>query len=292
MENCLIKMKESLDSLPKKENVLAKFILDNVQEVASMTITELAKASKSSAATIVRYTKFLGFSGYRDFTKSLFSEAQNKQRYPENVRDLENISEDDSSIEATIQRVSRGNIAAIENSLKVVNPKDIETAVNKLDNAGKIYFYAIGGSVIAAKDAVFKFQRIGIECQAFDSVHDQILSASILTKSDVAFYISYSGESKDLIKSLKIAKENKAFTIGMTKYSDNTLSKLVDLTIRHAAVSEGIRTNSTKSRIAQLNIIDILFTRLAERRVDKLERFYKLTNDVFLGDKDLIKGNK
>jgi DNA-binding MurR/RpiR family transcriptional regulator len=61
------------------------------------------------------------------------------------------------------------------------------------------------------------------------------------------------------------------------------------LNIHHAAVAEGVRTNSTKSRIAQLNIVDILFTRLAEKRVNKLERFYELTNDVFLNDKNLLK---
>jgi DNA-binding MurR/RpiR family transcriptional regulator len=289
MGPCLIKMEESLDSLSNKEHVLAKYILHNVQAVSKMTITELSKASHSSPATIVRYTKFLGFTGYRDFTKALYSEAQNEYGYPENVRDLENIAEDDTSIEATIQRVSKGNIEAIENSLKVIDCAAIEQAVDMLDKATKVYIYSIGGSAIAAKDAVFKLQRIGIECQAFDSVHDQILSASILNKNDVALYFSYSGESKDLLKSLKIAKENKAHTIAITKYSDNTLSKLVDLNIHHAAVAEGVRTNSTKSRIAQLNIVDILFTRLAEKRVNKLERFYELTNDVFLNDKNLLK---
>lgn len=287
MKNCIIKMNESLDSLSKKEYILAKYILGNLKQVSKMTITELSASSKASAATVVRYTHSLGYAGYRDFTRALYFDVENNLNYHENIMDLENIAENDTSISATISRVSKGNIEAIENSLKIMEPEAIEKAVDMINKANKVYFYAIGGSSIAAKDAIFKLQRISIECQAFDNVHDQILSASILNKNDVAFYISYSGESRDLIKSLKIAKENGAYSIAVTKFGDNTISKLVDLNIHHASVAEGIRTNSTKSRIAQLNVIDILFTRLAERRVNQLKRFYELTNDVFLGDKNI-----
>jgi len=289
MKECIIKITEALDSFPKREKSVAKYILANLKEVSKMTITDLASASKASSTTIMRLTKNLGYNGYREFAKALYSDVENHASYPENVMDLENIPADDVSTAATVLRVSNGNVEAIQKSMKIIDPNAIDTAVERINEAPKIYFYAIGGSAIAAKDAVFKFQRVGIECQAFDNVHDQILSASILHEGDIAFYISYSGESRDLIKSLRIAKENKAYTIAITKFGDNTISRLVDLNIHHASVAEGVRTNSTKSRIAQLNLIDILFTCLAEKRVNQLKRFYDLTNDVFLSDKDLIK---
>jgi DNA-binding MurR/RpiR family transcriptional regulator len=289
MKDCIIKINESLDSLPRREKILASYILSNLKDVSKMTITVLSKKSKTSAATIVRFANRLGYTGYRDFTKSLFSDVENGATYPENIMDLENIDESDTSMAATISRVSNGNIEAIQKSMKILEPTAIEKACNFIDKAGKVYLYAIGGSAIAIRDAVFKFQRLGIECQAFDNAHDQILSASILRTGDVAFYVSYSGESKELLKSLKIAKENKATSIALTKFGENSISKLADLNIHHASVAEGVRTNSTKSRIAQLNVIDIIFARLAEQRLDSLKRFYNLTNDVFLRDKDLIK---
>lgn len=291
MKNCIIRINQGLDSFSKSERVIAHYILDNVGKASGMTITELSAACKTSGATIVRFTHNLGYSGYRDFIKSLYMDANNKEHYPENILDLENIPSENSSLSTTIMRVSNGNLNAISDSVKIIDVEAIGKAIEIINLAGKIYFYAIGGSSIAAKDAVFKFQRIGIECQAFDNVHDQILSASILKKGDVAVYISYSGETKDLLKSYKIAKENGAFTIGITKYGENTIAKNVDLNIHHASVAEGIRTNSTKSRIAQLNIVDILFTAVAEKRLDRLQRFYSLTNDVFLSDKNIKKGD-
>jgi DNA-binding MurR/RpiR family transcriptional regulator len=37
----------------------------------------------------------------------------------------------------------------------------------------------LSGSVVIAEDAAFKFERLGIDCQVYDTVHSQILSATI-----------------------------------------------------------------------------------------------------------------
>lgn len=55
----------------RNQRLLAKYVLANYQTVAFSTITELAKLSGVSEATIVRFTKALDFSGYPAFQKEV-----------------------------------------------------------------------------------------------------------------------------------------------------------------------------------------------------------------------------
>ncbi len=281
MGSCAVKITESIPSLPKQEQMLARYILRNLSLIPMMSITDLAKACHSSPSTICRYSRFLGFEGYPDLSKAIFLEVSSPELSIADVPITDKRGKKLSPTEQTIRDVSLGNAEAIRTSFQILDARMVDKVVNLLDKAGKICFYGIGGSAITAREAMFKFQRIGLDCQAYGSFQDQILSAAILTPKDVAFFISYSGESTELMKTLKIASDNKAATVGLTKYSSNRISRAVKYCLHHASVADGKRTNNTKSSIAQLNVLDILFTLLAKRRNEDLEHFYKQAYEVF-----------
>lgn len=48
--------------------------------------------------------------------------------------------------------------------------------------------------------------RTGIPTEAFMDAHFQIMSASLLSKQDVAVFISHSGMNKDLLEIVDVAK--------------------------------------------------------------------------------------
>jgi len=62
---------ERVEDLSRNHRALAKYILANYQTVAFSTITQLAELSRVSEATIVRFAKALGFSGYPAFQKEI-----------------------------------------------------------------------------------------------------------------------------------------------------------------------------------------------------------------------------
>ncbi len=67
------------DSVKIAERRLADYILDNSEYVTSLTMEELATRSSSSYATIYRFVKKLGYSGFKDFKSSLIhSVAKNE----------------------------------------------------------------------------------------------------------------------------------------------------------------------------------------------------------------------
>lgn len=278
MDNCIIRINEAIDTLSKQEKKVATYILKHPEEVSKMTVAELSKKCKSSSATIMRFCYSLKYSGYREFVKALYSDISAKLEEQENIYDIDNDDITDMSVSSTIYTVCKLNIGALNSTLKILNAEDIEKAVNLINKANKVYIYALSGSKVVAYDAVFKFQRLGIDCQAYDDPHSQILSASILNKDDVAIVISYTGETPDIINTSNLLKKRNVPIIAITKYGTNPLSKIADINIHHSSIGKGLKTYSTRSRTVQHNIIDILFVALSQIRKDKLKTYYKLFN--------------
>jgi DNA-binding MurR/RpiR family transcriptional regulator len=137
-------------------------------------------------------------------------------------------------------------------------------------------FYGLGASALIARDAAQKFLRIGKMCFAFDDHHMQATSAVSLTEQDVVVGISYSGETREIIDVLTLAKETGATVMSLTKCSANSVAELADIKLYTSSLEKSIRSGAMASRIAQLNVIDILFIGVAsqdyEQAYDQLER--------------------
>ncbi|HOC80711.1 MAG TPA: SIS domain-containing protein [Bacilli bacterium] len=145
-----------------------------------------------------------------------------------------------------------------------------------MNEAKHVAIYALSGSLIAAQDIVFKFDRLGINCRLYDTPHSQILSAAGLNSDEVAIFLSYSGETKDIIAAAELAANRRVKCISITKYGENSLTKTCNINIQHSSLGRGFRSFSTRSRVVQENIIDIIFVALAQRRGDQLKKYYQL----------------
>lgn len=138
-----------------------------------------------------------------------------------------------------------------------------------MNNARKIIFIGIGASAIVAQDFEHKLKRINKNCETIFDSHGQLIAATHLTSEDVLFAISYSGETKEIINALSVAKENKATIITMTQNKRNTVQGFGNYALYIVSYEADIRSSATASRIAQLTLIDILYTGIATLNYDK-----------------------
>ena len=178
---------------------------------------------------------------------------------------------------------------SINSTLAILNPESIEKAITLLDRARRIIVIGVGASGIVACDFEQKLKRINKWCEAVTDSHFMLTAAVHLQENDVVLAVSYSGETKEIINALKIACANGAAVISLTGYSANTVQKMADINLFVSVSEQSIRSGATASRIAQLNVIDILFTGLAslnyEQSVDYLEKTRKVIQDRFTGSR-------
>ena len=286
MNSGILKINEYYKTFTKQEKKLADFLLKNINEASVLTISELSKESGVSCSTINRFAITLGYKGFKEFIRDMYHEA-NSLPVQENVYEINHENPLNMDIDTVIKVVCNLNIESIRNSLMMIEETKVLKAIEAIHKAPRVVVYALSGSVAPALDLKFKFQRLGINCEVYDNPHSLILSATTLKSKDVVIALSYTGETKEILDALKYVKENGAKIIGITMVGNNSLSKICDICIEHSSVDKGLRTYSTRSRVVQENIIDILYIGLCTKRKGFLEKYYSL----FAKDKE-DKNNK
>ena len=80
------KIKKIYNELRKSEKKVADYILANRYEIEEMGLEEIAKNSNVSTPTVVRFTKAMGFEGFKEFKTELLKSGR------DNTAELENIN--------------------------------------------------------------------------------------------------------------------------------------------------------------------------------------------------------
>jgi DNA-binding MurR/RpiR family transcriptional regulator len=267
-----------LNKLSPLERKLAERILSAPSEVVYMGITELAEQCAVSPATITRFCKVFHFKGFPDFKVHLASEITQGgvegQSHSSAYQDI--VAGNPLSL--IVEAMQANHLASIRDTTSLLDLTKLAKVVECLCGARRIDLYGMATSSIIAQDFYQKLIRIGINCTAFADSHMQITSASTLGQNDVALAISYSGETPETIDALTCAGNSGATTISLTSYGSNTLASLADLPLFSSSLEKGMRRGDMASRIAQLHIIDILFTGMISNQfedfVPKLEQSY------------------
>ncbi|QED49848.1 MurR/RpiR family transcriptional regulator [Cytobacillus dafuensis] len=268
-------IEESIHTFKPTEKKAAEYILKYPDKVVNLSVQKLAEKAKVSEATIIRLSKSLKCKGFQELKLRIAYELAKS----ENTNSLYDDIPSDDSMKSFIQSVSQNNIQSIQNTLLVLSEEDLEKAVLLISNARQVAVYGIGASAIIAQDFKQKLTRINRWCEAAFDGDTQLTVSANLSEQDVAFGISYSGQTKDVIESVKVAKENGASIITLTKSGDNPLSSLADVKLNTTSLERNVRSGATSSRIAQLNVIDILFLGVTksnqDRNIRALERTRK-----------------
>ncbi|WP_155609496.1 MurR/RpiR family transcriptional regulator [Paenibacillus woosongensis] len=248
-------MSTQLNSLPPQERRLAEHILNAPSSVIHMGITDLAEECGISPSTVTRFCKSFHFKGFPDFKMKLAFELAHK---PSESHYQDIIAGND--LHRIVQAMEANHLASITDTTRLLNISQLQKAVEVLCRAKRIDLYGVATSSVIAQDFYQKLIRIGKNCTAFADSHMQITSASSLSEGDAALAISYSGETPETIDALRCAKDSGAITLSLTQYGSSTLASLADISLFSSSLEEGMRRGDMASRIAQLHVIDILFT--------------------------------
>ena len=257
----LIILREALEQLKPSERVAAEYILANPEKVIHLSIQKLALYCGVSEATIIRLARNLKMKGFKEMKFRIMGDLANKPM-DEQYYDIKM----DGDTQSMIQAVSRNNQQSIEDTALVLSAVEVEKAVGFLSNARRIAVYGMGASAVIAEDIKQKLTRIGWWCDAYADNHSQLTSATLLTSEDVAFGISYSGETTEIVDTLTEARKRGAKVISLTKYGPSRIAALSDVHLHTSSIEKSIRSGAMASRIAQLTVVDVLFVALASRK--------------------------
>ncbi len=264
MKNVLLRLREYQEEMTASEKAIADYIIQNPSEVTSKTIRELAVSTYSSPSTIIRLCHRINLGGYRELQKNL-------------LIDLSALSEDQPALTLTkdrqspasiIRQITEFNIQTLLHTMHLQDEEKIDICINLILRSKTILLFGLGSSYYVAKDAYLKFLRLDKPCIANEDWHAQLLQARNAKKEDVALIFSYSGQTTEMIKCMKVLKENQAPIIAVTGRLNSPIAKAADYPLYVAADEPLFRNGASASRISQLNIVDILYYGFLCRQYD------------------------
>ena len=257
------RIQEKLESLSKMERKTAECMAENQDKLIYASITELAEPAGTSEATVTRVCTKLGYSGFQALKVSVARELVSQQ---------EKIHEDlkaDSPPEMIIDKIFSSAIHTLTMTRKALDGKAVAGSIDALCRARRIVVIGNGNSGAIALDAQHKFLRIGLNVSAYTDDHMQMIAVVSMTKDDVLIAISHSGSSRDVAEAMQVAKENGATVISITNNGISPVSKLADIRLYTYSQETKYRTYAISSRMAELTIIDTLYTGVSLRLGDK-----------------------
>lgn len=273
----LIRIRSSLPGLYTAEQRVAEAILADPEAVLTSSVTELASRAGASEATVVRFCRSLGYKGYQDFKISLARDLVSP------VKSLHEELEEGDEPSEVAKKVFRTHIQALEETLAVTDEEVFSRAVELLAGARHIFFIGVGTSAPNVLDAHNKFFRLGFDTSSQTDSHLQVMQAALLGPADVVVAVSHSGQTRDPIETVRVAKSKGARAIAITNAALSPLAKLCDLTLVTASRETRFRMEALASRIAQTTILNALFMACALADLERTLRLREAIEEAVVG---------
>lgn len=260
------------DHLSEASKQIADYLLSNPKIDSSLTISQLAKKTGASMATISRFAKGLGFKNFQEFKLNLLT--KNSINHQNTEIPFQEINTNDSLMEMT-RKIFLGNTSTLDATLEVLTEPQLKAAINILNVHKGVAFFGLGASSVVAQDGYHKFLKTDKVPLFTNDFHMQLMMATKLEpKTDCGIIISHSGENEDVLSLAEKLKENHIPTIGITSYGRSALTKLVDVTLLSIADETNYQNEALHAVISQISLIDTLFILTAVKDGQK-------TNHVF-----------
>lgn len=260
---------------------VAMEILENPEQVQSLSITELANRAGVADSTVSRFLREMNLDGYNALRLGLAQAIYSKVASSSEGNSswvYEGVLEGDSQ-DQIVEKILHGSTEALQRTKDRIDPIVINRLVDKIHSASAVYFSAMGSSATSAESAMMRFVRAGKRCHFFRDQSVQSMGAATLQQGDVLVAISDSGDSIPVISAAQIAKHHGAHIAVITSNPDSELATLADdLILTGSTVSNSdVYGESVTSKWGQLFAIDVLYATYATRYFEETANYLQET---------------
>lgn len=248
-------LQQHQNDLTKSGHMVADYLVQHAAEAQYLSISSLARECKVAEATVFRFCRALGFEGYHEMRIALAQAnatgALVNQRAPEPDADTATLCEHAGALFMT----------AINGTQNALSPEAVDKAVALLHSARQVFCLGQGGSMLVANDICARFAGITNKFRTAGDSHMQAITASLMGPEDVLLFVSYSGSTRDMMDTLRLAKENGAKVILITHYDDAPGVALADVVLLCGAQENPLDSGSIPAKLAMLFVANVLVLR-------------------------------
>ncbi len=279
-ENILEKITAQYHSLTRSSQRLADYILANAHDAQYMSISGLADNSGVSEASITRFCRSLGLSGYNSLKLAL-AKTDYVTDLGESSHTSDTITSKDS-YSSIFHKLYEANILSLNETMELLNEKDISKAVDLISDAERVFCLGHGGSMVMAMEAWARFSTATSRFVHIEDSHMQVMQLALATERDVILFFSYSGSTKDMEDIMQIAKERHISVILVTHFPNSRAAGYADVVLLCGYNESPLQSGSVAAKLGQLFIIECLFYVFCKRNPDILSKARAATIEAIM----------
>lgn len=269
----LTRIKQHYGMLSQSEKKIADYMMENNEKIKNCTVAKLAERTETSPATIVRFCRSLGFKGFSDFKLYLSGEFLSPKAKWMNI-------EEDESISVIKQKTFKFNQNSIDETISLLDDEALDSAVKAINEASQIVIIAEGGSASSARAGFDAFLKIGLPCVLLEDPFFQVLALSRLPKDAIVIGICHSGQARNVVESMKVAKSKKLTTIGLVGIVGSPMMKYIDIPLLTGVSEHLYFSDSLAARICELNVLSTIHAALSIKRNEFLKEYRKEVSEL------------
>lgn len=267
-QDVLIRLRAIASTLQPAEHRVAEIIIKDPGAAARLSITGLAEQASTSVATITRFSRRTGFTGYPQLRLALAGAAARERALGSSMRQPPPDLAEDATLADIVASITHHEVRALQDTAEHLDLDALQQAIDAVDHAQRTDIFGIGASGSVATDLHQKLHRIGRNAYAWNEFHAAMTAAALMEPGRVAVGISHSGQTIDTVEPIEVAHGLGATTIAITGNIESPLAERADIVLTTAARETAFRSGASASRTAQLAIIDYLFVGIAHASLE------------------------
>jgi DNA-binding MurR/RpiR family transcriptional regulator len=257
---------ERYEGLSKRLQQIARYVLDEPNEVALETLAVLAERSGVQPSAIVRFAKTFGYDGatqmQRLFRDGLLS-GHAALGYSERVRQFsqEVASKAASGAAEILSEFIEGNSLALRSLAQTVSEKDMTAVVRLIEAADSVYVVGFRRAFPVASYLAYSLQQVGKRVIFIDGVAGlQRHQARTAGPDDLLIAVSFQPYADETVQVVEAAAERRAKIVAI---SDSLVSPVAKpaaqvLQVRESEI-RNFRSLAASICLAQALVISFAF---------------------------------
>jgi len=278
--NILKLISDKIEDLPASQKLLGEYLLANYRDAANLSALDLGQRVGVSDATVIRFSKAIGFNGYPEIKRELFKCLTREESPSEKIiKSLNQVKK----VSSGVAEVFQNDIKNIQETFKSFSMDELNAAVSAINQARRVYILGLNSCESLANFLNFHLRRLHLDVHLITSGGLVLLEQLIpITERDILIVISFPRYSLDTLSGVELADSKGSQIISITDKAHSPVAKASDIALIAHSTSPGFY-NSFAAATTVCNVLVLSFALLDEERsINALKKLEEVKKDIYL----------
>lgn len=217
-----------VESLNGAQRRLGRYLQNDSSALLLSNVNDLAQAVGVSKATVVRFAKTLGYTGFPEFKRDMQKQMRRKLRAADRMKETFAELGGDENIFA---RLIKRDIQLLQETLQAASFTEFQKAVEAILKARKVFLIGLNASMALAYILQFRLARVKKDAHWIfltggTSLVEQL---AFMESTDVLIAIDFLEVPREVQTALQHAKKTGVPILGITDYPSSPIAKAANV---------------------------------------------------------------